>query len=128
MSGCARAVLIVLHSRPALGRNRAISIADLQRVFRHRVLNGETAAGADYSDRQIKGAVKELIEDFGVPVGSSRQEPHGYYICQDSADRINAVRPIRAEVISLLRRWKTLDSQSDIGLELAGQLGLETGN
>jgi hypothetical protein len=125
MSGCARAVLIVLAGRPAVGRARAISIADLQRVFRYRMAGGESAAGVEYTDRQIKGAVKQLIEDYGVPVGSSRQEPHGYYICQDSADRINAVRPIRAEIVSLLKRWKTLDTQSDIGLELAGQIAME---
>lgn len=126
LTGCARAVLIVLASRPAVGREHAISIADLQRVFRFEVQGGP-AAGRAYSDREIKGSVKALIETFRVPIGSARQEPYGYWILRTPEERDEAVRPIRAEVISLLNRWRVLDNQSAIAAELAGQIALEAG-
>lgn len=125
LTGCARAVLVVLASRPCAGRDMAISIADLQRVFRHRVSVNQTAAGREYSDREIKGSVKELVERYRVPVGSVRHGNAGYFLCLTPADREAAVRPIRAEVFSLLNRWRVLGDSSSIAAELAGQVPME---
>lgn len=118
LSPCAHQVLQRLIRFPeCAGRDRAISIGRIQDWAR---MNGYKVFG----DREIKSAAKELLELRGVPIGSARTEPCGYYICVDTGDREAAVRPIRAEVFSLLNRWSVLDSKSSIAAELAGQMGI----
>src|SRR5579872_6741727 len=118
ISLCARAVLIQLVGYPATGSQRAVSIHMLRSTF-------AVAGIKQYGPREIKAAVKELVEDAGVPIGSARGKTPGYFLLCSQADREAAVRPIRAEVISQLKRWRTLDAESAIGVELAGQLGMQ---
>lgn len=122
MSRCALAVLSRLRHLPAAGRNRAISIASLQSYW-------QICGVKVYSVREIKAAVKELLEERNVPIGSARCNPAGYYllVCED--DIRAAVKPIWGEITSQLRRVRCLDPKSSISRELCGQLGIqETGN
>lgn len=101
----------------AYGTKNALSIDNIQRILENRADYG-------YSDRQIKGAVKCLIEQFGIPIGSSRQQPYGYYLVVSDQDAEDAVRPLRNEIFSLLRRIQALSPKSKFVRELQGQLDL----
>src|SRR6185437_15879510 len=70
-SPCAKAVLTRICD--VAGRSHAVGIGALQqywRICRVKV----------YSDREIKAAVKELVEEWRVPVGSARSAPAGYFL------------------------------------------------
>jgi|GEM_PF-4008006 len=116
---CAFQVLTRLIRFPeAAGRERAISIADLQAWAR---LNGFHV----YSDREIKAAVKQLIEEHDVPIGSVRYEPAGYFVLCSAEDIEIAERPILGEIRSLARRLRCTNPKSEISRTLCGQMGIE---
>lgn len=121
ISPCAKAILLQLVGYPATGSNRAVSIYMLRSSF---AISGIK----QYSPREIKAAVKELVEERGVPVGSSRGKQPGYFLLVSPEDRRAAIRPIRAQIIAEMKRWRTLDADSAIGLELAGQLSMLEAN
>jgi hypothetical protein len=108
--------LLVDHPNgPRSGKGKALKIADMQRCF--------TLAGTHvWDERSIKAAVKSLIEDHNIPVGSSRSMScPGYYLIASEEDLIAAERPIRAEIISLAKRLRTFNPKSDFARHLAGQ-------
>ena len=119
LTDCARSVLDILAGRfPIVGCNNAMQIAHIQRVWMQR-------EERVYSDRLVKEAVKSLIEDHGIAIGSSRRAgSSGYFVCATPEDLAAAERPLRAEVFSLLRRLKTFNPNSDISRHLAGQVEL----
>lgn len=96
----------------AAGRQSAISISQIQ-VGCHWL-----------SDRDIKAAVKELLEVHGVAIGSARSAPFGYFLLCSQDDIEQAERPILAEVRSLARRLRAINPDSDISRMLCGQLEL----
>jgi hypothetical protein len=69
LDACPRAVLWRL--REAAGRAQAISIAAMQREWAR-------AGNKVFTDREVKAAVKLLLEERGVPIGSARSGLHGY--------------------------------------------------
>jgi len=115
----ARAILRVL--RFHAGWERAIPLCEL----------AERAAAASVhaagiTDREVKQAVKTLTEDFGVPVGASRQTPNGYFLCVTREDLEIAVRPYILEGKSLFRRARAI-AGNDVVEAALGQLRLELG-
>jgi hypothetical protein len=97
------------------GREQAISISALCAKWE----------GVDYSDREIKAAVKSLVEDFEIPIGSSRSKPAGYYLIVTPEDAEAAVKPLLAEIRSLAHRCRILSPKSQYVRHLLGQLSVE---
>lgn len=77
-------------------------------------------------ERRVKMIVKSLIEDFGIPIGGSRQEPVGYFLIVTPDDLEQALRPLRREVVSIGRRMRALTSDQQLG-EIFNQVRLELG-
>lgn len=119
ISPCAFQVLTRLVRFPEIaGRARAISIASLQDWAR---LNSFKV----YSDREIKSAVKELIEERNVPIGSARSDPAGYFIAVTAEDLDAAEKPLIAEIRSLAKRIRSINPNSEISRALCGQIELK---
>lgn len=115
-SPCARAVLILI--RDAAGRENAVSIHELRAIWIMRSLKV-------YSERDIKAAVKELLEERGVPVGSARSGSPGYFLLCSPEDIDQAERPLVGEIRSLARRLRCINPKSSISRLLSGQVGME---
>jgi hypothetical protein len=120
LSACGRAILDVLTDpcRLRVGKQSAISIARLQELWMQ-------LWGEHWCDRDIKKAVKELVEEHRIPVGSSRVEPYGYYLAVSDEDIEAAERPLRREIQSLAARLKTFNPKSDYVRHILGQQELE---
>jgi hypothetical protein len=106
----ARAVNAAIQSPPALDKNlRAIVelLRDHRGADRPITIEG-IRVHVPLSERQVKKSVKQLVEVYGLPVGASRHFPAGYFLVVTAADREAALRPLRAEFYSLLRRIKAL--------------------
>ncbi|HWR35988.1 MAG TPA: hypothetical protein VN622_08990 [Clostridia bacterium] len=74
--------------------------------------------------REVKSTVKSLIEDFGIPIGASRQEPYGYFLCVTPEDYDAAERPLINEMLSIATRLRALGGEHRLN-EVMGQLKLE---
>jgi hypothetical protein len=119
LSPCESDVLDLLSESVCLGRDKALGIAAMQAVWERR---GKRV----WPDRSIKDSVKQLLEIFEVPIGSSRARgSSGYYFLSDSEDLEAAERPLRAEIISLVKRLKTINPKSRFAQHIAGQLQME---
>lgn len=84
----------------------------------------DIAAKLKVPAREVKAIVKSLVEDFGLPIGASRQEPYGYFLCVSHDDIELAIRPLESEVISLARRVRALGGEQRLA-EFFGQLQLQ---
>ena len=74
---------------------------------------------ADYSgmsDREVRKLVKELVEVYGVAIGSG---PTGFFIPETAEEVRQIRRALLSRAYSLLKRVAALDKNSD----LAGILG-----
>lgn len=120
LGACAKAVLIQLVGYPATGSGRAMSIEMLRSTF-------AVAGIRQYSPRDIKAAVKELVEERGVPVGSRRTKPYGYFVACDAADLNDAERPLVAEIRSLAKRVRSINPKSELSRMICGQLEIAEG-
>lgn len=85
---------------------------------------GELAALLKVTPRDAKQIKKTLVEDFGIPIGASRQEPYGYFLCISPEDYELARRPFEGELLSIVRHLRALDG-GDRVREMLGQLKLE---
>jgi hypothetical protein len=77
-----------------------------------------------YSERQIKGIVEQLVVTHHLRIGAKREDPAGYFMVEDEADQAAAVGPYRAQILSMWRRLRVLESAQGLR-ELQGQLRLE---
>lgn len=93
------------------GRSKPISIARVREL-------------TNYSERQIKGIVEQLIVTHRMRIGGRREEPAGYYMIETAEDLATAVGPYRAQIIAMWRRLRVL-LQPQALRELLGQLKLE---
>jgi hypothetical protein len=109
LDGKPRDLLIELRGHK--GRAAAISISTI-------------VAKYGMNEREVKLTVKSLVEDFGIPIGASRQEPYGYFLIVSAEDLESALRPLANEVVSLARRMRKLGGTS-IVKEMLGQLRVE---
>jgi len=108
-----RDVLKAIMHYPSFGRHTAISIASIQ------------SHHGNYSDRAIKGAVKSLLEEHGIPIGSCRTPgQNGYYLIISDKDAEEASRPLQNEIMSMFRRLKVLSPKSAFVRQLNGQFEL----
>lgn len=62
----------------------------------------------DMTPRNVKATIKCFIENFGVPIGGSRQEPYGYYLIASGDEMEDALRPLLSELKSIGRRVRAL--------------------
>ena len=74
--------------------------------------------------RELKQHARTLTIDFGVPIGASRQEPYGYFLCVSPEDYAAARRPYAHEISSLAERLQALQPPPRL-LEILGQLQIE---
>lgn len=75
-------------------------------------------------ERSIKGVVAQLRDEFKMPIGARREQPSGYFWIVTEADQEEATRAYRAQVLSMCRTLRILDSPRRRS-ELAGQVELE---
>ena len=109
---------------PLLGKPHGLLglLRDHKGARRARPL-GEIAAHLKMQPRDVKAAVKSLVEDFGLPIGASRQQPFGYFLCVTPEDMEDAIRPLVHEIESLARRVRVLGGERRLA-EIFGQMRL----
>lgn len=76
------------------------------------------------SPRDVKAAIKSLIEDFGIPIGASRGKPCGYFLIVTPDNLEQALRPLKHELESLARRVRKLAGRR-CATEMLEQLRLD---
>src|SRR5574341_483575 len=86
------------------GAARAIPLREIAERLTARCGCGK----AIVTDRELKEMAKVLTEDFGIPIGASRQPPYGYFLCVTAEDLERAAEPYIHELISLARRLRAL--------------------
>jgi hypothetical protein len=96
------------------GRTKPISIAEI-------ILDG---ALDHLSIRTVKDIVHHLRLAHRMPIGSSRQEPYGYYWIVDKEDLEAAVRPYKNQIKKMLAVWRVLEGRERVQ-EFLGQLRFE---
>lgn len=79
------------------GAEKLVSIADL-------------AARLNTNKRTITAWVAFLINHKGVPIGSRRSTPSGYYLITSDEERNNAIAPLTAQALEELKRAERLRS------------------
>jgi len=96
------------------GRENPISIAEIIRI-----------SGVEgLTERTVKGVVEQLVVTHRCRIGGRRDEPCGYFWIVDAEDQAVAVSPYKAQILSMLRRLRMLDSAEDYRV-FVGQLALE---
>lgn len=68
----------------------------------------ELAERIGVDKRTLSAYVSYLIKHKGVPIGSSRQTPSGYYIMMDETDRLATLAPLEAQATEELKRVNSL--------------------
>jgi len=123
LSDCESDILFLLtdlRSGPRAGRSRALSISEMQGIW----TRGDQHL---WSDRQIKGAVKELIHAHRIPICSSRDSRSGgYFLGIDSGELAAAERLIHAEIVARAKILKVFNPKNNFARYLAGQLPIES--
>lgn len=118
LSPVEQAVLKCLMLGPSFGKLYMIGIDWMQISWRSDGLHV-------YDDRSIKGAVKSLLENYSIPIGSSRQPGcHGYWLIVNDDEAEEASRPIRNEIFSMFRRLKVISPKSAFVRGLQGQMDM----
>jgi hypothetical protein len=103
VSPTAVAVLGVLQDHQ--GKNKALKRVDLITTLEFK------RPEMKFNERKVRAAIRELVEDFHIPVtGSSNEQSRGYYIVADEQEREAAVNDLRSRVDSLLARIGALET------------------
>lgn len=86
----------------------------------------KAAEAAGLAMRHAQDVVKALIEEHGVPVGSSYEKPAGWYLVATDAEREENRTALRSRALSILRRAKAFDPRANLRLAeiFQGQLPL----
>jgi hypothetical protein len=84
-------------------------------------------AETSFSPRQVKGIVERLVVDHKMKIGARREEPFGYFTIESAADLEEAAGPYRAQILSMWRRLRVLESRQAMR-ELHGQLRIDEDN
>lgn len=62
----------------------------------------------DIDKRALSVVVNDLIVKYHIPIGSSRNDPTGYYLIETLEELQNAVRPLSRQANAELKRVDTL--------------------
>jgi len=100
--------------RPRQGRDRAITMHEI-------------AEATGMSTREVQAAVKSLVEDFHVPIGTAMQRPFGYFFIRDNDERRRCRDHFIRRAMSNLNRAKAYDSAAIVA-PLIGQIKLQFGH
>lgn len=84
------------------------------------------AKNLNCTERDVKAMVKNLVENFEVPIGASRGEPAGYYLVMTEQEMEDTVRAYVNEIRSLARRVRAFAPAQRV-VELLGQIRLDLG-
>ena len=79
------------------GAEKPVSIADI-------------ATRLNTNKRTITAWVAFLINHKGIPIGSRRSTPSGYYLITSDEERNNAIAPLTAQALEELKRAEKLRS------------------
>ena len=110
----------ILHMLVDMRSGGALQIGQMQCIWN---ISGQHV----WTDRHVKASVKALIETHGIPVCSSRHRiDGGYYLAVETRDLEAAERPLRGEIISLAKRLKAFNPNSQFARLMSGQLQIET--
>jgi|LSQX01.1.fsa_nt_gb predicted DNA-binding transcriptional regulator YafY len=93
------------------GRNQAVGVAEL-------------AGRTGLDDRTVREIVKHLVEEYGLPIGSSPGDPAGYYLIQENSERMQVRNSLLRRAVSILRRAKAYEKAGWVN-SLIGQLELQ---
>jgi DNA topoisomerase VI subunit A len=96
ISPAASLVLKVLRKHE--GANRAIKSSEITKK-------------TGLSDRKVRIAVKELVEDVGFPVVGTSDEPYGFYIAATRDECEFAINSLKSRMTSMRRRVKALKNK-----------------
>lgn len=119
LTGVQSFVLWTLEQENAYGIDKAVSIQTLQNIWNN------TCTPTALSDRSIKDAVKTLLEQHAIPIGSCRTPGrNGYFFIASDSDAEDASRPLRNEIFSMFRRLKVISPKSSFVRQLQGQIEL----
>jgi hypothetical protein len=75
------------------------------------------------AERDVKDAVRSLVVDFKVRIGSSRSQPWGYYLITSVEEARDAAHPFIEEIKKLAQRVRVLLDPHDLA-EFENQLSL----
>lgn len=87
----------------------------------------DIAAKLNTNPRAVKALVKQLIQEYGVPIGGSRQEPIGYFLLITREDWTLALGPLVGEIRSLRERVDALKGSPFFSM-VCGQMDLDLGD
>ena len=89
---------------------------------KNAILVPAAAEAAGLPTRAAQYAVKSLIEDHGVPIAASSGDPAGWYLCVDDKERARERAGLRSRALSILRRARAFDPDTDTRLaEMFGE-------
>lgn len=74
-------------------------------------------------DRTVKALMKEICDEWAVPVIASRKQPYGYFIAATEAEFLEWERVMRSQAIAMLARARRLFKANFPAL--AGQQSIE---
>lgn len=83
--------------RERKGADNAVSVARLSE---------ETG----FNERKVRMLVKVLIEAHGKPIGSTTNQPSGYYLIVDDDERKRVQKSLYGRAVSILRRARAYES------------------
>jgi hypothetical protein len=104
------------------GAARAIPLRDLIAKLA-RAGSSITSKPLIASERDVKDAVRSLVVDFKVRIGSSRSQPWGYYLITSVEEAREAAHPFIEEIKKLAQRVRVLLDPHDLA-EFEHQLSL----
>ena len=85
-------------------------VAMLPEVAEKPVSIADLATRLNTNKRTITAWVVFLINHKGVPIGSRRSAPSGYYLITSDEERNNAIAPLTAQALEELKRAEKLRS------------------
>jgi hypothetical protein len=71
------------------------------------------------NERSVKGLMKQISEEWLIPVIATRKPPYGYFVAASAAEYLEWERVMRSQAISMLARCRRLFKANFP--ELAGQ-------
>lgn len=87
---------------------RALEKLQFRRGHRNPIARRDLERFLSKSEREVKDIVSRLVLTHELPIGSTRSEPHGYFLIITEEDRAAACGPLEAQILAELKRLKVL--------------------